>query len=213
MRKISKKYFTTAHAQRRESPIHQIRITSSDKPYDMAEYDLNTTIKPHYVIDREGNIFSCVPETHDIPSFFPYPGTPNCFEIVLLNLGPLLRDNGQFYPMALDSHHMPCANTSADPVEHPYEYCTVQKYRGFAWYENYTTAQLDALYELLCSIAKRHSIRTSFPNDHGQFLQRAVDGHPGIFLGNAFSRHVTGAHPSVELLNILKHVSFYQPEK
>lgn len=200
MLNIDNTYASDRDAFVRRSSFHQVRIASSDSSDDVSAYIRDRHPLCHYIIGRDGRIFRIVSETRECSD-------PSILEVVLINLGPLMRSGTRFFPVAYDSHRMPYPDTSRPQEPHPYEYCTQNKYRSFAWYQNYTSAQLASLAELLRSVTRRHGIPSDFFPTVGQLMPQAAGGRPGIYLANAYNPHVTGAHPSQELVELLKTIA------
>ena len=169
-----------------------------------------------YVIDREGQLHKCFgddfwayhlgcKQSHFSNVGLPYKKLdPHNIGIELDSWGPLLKHtDGKYYPVAFkDGKYTP--NLKCKPAANIYEYCSNQKYRGFQYYERYTTAQLNALSELLMYLQKKHNIKANYSHEIWNVCKRALQGEEGIFSHTSFRADKSDVHPQIELVNLLK---------
>lgn len=175
-------------------------------------------IATSYIIDREGHIHKCFDD--DFWAFhlgctavdFAAKGVkykkldPNNIGIELDSWGALAQhSDGKFYPISYTGGKA-VPNLKCKPVEHIYEYCTAQKYRGIQYYERYTTAQLNALWYLLQHLQQKHNIPANYSSDIWGLCGRALQGTPGIYSHTSFRSDKTDCHPQIELINMLKNL-------
>lgn len=198
MLRIDKSFLRNYVLPARPSAATQIVIHGSRlAPDAIARTD---ALRPHYVIDRQGCIFAMHPEGRA-------PLGDHSISVCLINDGPRMRLGCNFYPVRYDSHHMPTPDDSQPCDPHPYEYCTQNRYRGFAWYQNYTTRQLQSLQSLLRSICFRHGIAVRVSPTMGEFNPHWSADFHGIFLASDIFKGVNLPHPSTDLINIIKSLA------
>jgi N-acetyl-anhydromuramyl-L-alanine amidase AmpD len=175
-------------------------------------------IATSYIIDREGNIHKCFEDdfwawhlgcktTDFAAKGVPYKKLdPNNIGIELDSWGALAQhSDGKFYPISyVGGKAVP--NLKCKPVTYIYEYCPTQKFRGIQYFEQYTTTQLNALYELLVYLKQKHSIPTNYGSDIWSLCGRALRGDPGIYSHTSFRPDKTDCHPQIELINLLKRL-------
>ena len=142
---------------------------------------LHTTerVATAYVISREGHLHRCFDDRFT------------------------QHTDGKFYPITTQNGKV-VPNLKCKPVRNIYEYCTAQKYRGFQYFERYTTAQLDTLGELLRHLMETHRIKPNYQSDIWNVTPRALLGQEGIFAHASYRQDKSDAHPQVELVNLLK---------
>jgi N-acetyl-anhydromuramyl-L-alanine amidase AmpD len=175
-------------------------------------------IATSYIIDREGRLHKCFDDDYwawhlgckaavFAAKGLPYKKLdPHNIGIELDSWGALAKhSDGLFYPVTfVGGKAVP--NLKCKPVPYIYEYCTTQNYRGFQYYERYTTAQLNTLRELLIYLKLKHSIPTNYRSDIWNVCDRALKGETGIFSHTSFRADKTDCHPQVELINLLKQL-------
>ena len=169
-----------------------------------------------YVISREGHLHRCFDDqywayhlglsNHHFTHFgLGYRKLdPQAIGIELDSWGALVQHtDGKFYPVTTkDGKTVP--NLKCKPVPNIYEYCSNQKYRGFQYFERYTTAQLETLDELLRHLTATHRITSNYRSDIWNVTSRALLGQEGIFAHASYRLDKSDAHPQVELVNLLK---------
>ena len=169
-----------------------------------------------YVISREGHLHRCFDDqywayhlglsNHHFTRFgLGYRKLdPQAIGIELDSWGALVQHtDGKFYPVTTkDGKTVP--NLKCKPVPNIYEYCSNQKYRGFQYFERYTTAQLETLDELLRHLTATHRITSNYRSDIWNVTSRALLGQEGIFAHASYRLDKSDAHPQVELVNLLK---------
>lgn len=202
--------------KKRQITIHH--TVSGDGVSGDVAWLMNTTdrIATSYIIDREGHLHKCFvddfwachlgcKQIHFAKAGLPYIKLdPYNIGIELDSWGALLRHtNGKFYPIAY-SNGKAIPNLKCKPVTHIYEYCSTQKYRGFQYYERYTTAQLDTLRELVIYLQIKHQIPAHYNDEIWSVCRRALRGNEGIYSHTSFRADKSDAHPQVELVTLLK---------
>ena len=177
---------------------------------------LHTRERVAYVISREGHLHRCFDDqywayhlglsNHHFTRFgLGYRKLdPQAIGIELDSWGALVQHtDGKFYPVTTkDGKTVP--NLKCKPVPNIYEYCSNQKYRGFQYFERYTTAQLETLGELLRHLTATHRITPNYRSDIWNVTSRALLGQEGIFAHASYRPDKSDAHPQVELVNLLK---------
>ncbi len=179
---------------------------------------LHTTerVATAYVISREGHLHRCFDDkywayhlgltTHHFAKFgLNYRKLdPHSIGIELDSWGALVQHtDGKFYPVTRkDGKIVP--NLKCKAVPNIYEYCSNQKYRGFQYYERYTTVQLETLKDLLRHLMATHRIKPNYQSDIWNVTPRALLGQEGIFAHASYRHDKSDAHPQVELVNLLK---------
>ncbi|MDL2308876.1 N-acetylmuramoyl-L-alanine amidase [Bacteroidales bacterium OttesenSCG-928-B11] len=175
-------------------------------------------IATSYIIDRQGRLHKCFgddfwayhlgcKQSHFANAGLPYKKLdPHNIGIELDSWGALLmHTDGKFYPVAY-SNGKPVPNLKCKPAANIYEYCANGKYRGFQYYERYTTAQLDTLKHLLLYLMAKHGIKAYYSDDIWHICKRALAGQEGVFSHSSFNPGKSDAHPQIELVNLLKAV-------
>lgn len=171
-----------------------------------------------YIITRDGHLHKCFDDqywayhlglsNHHFSKFgISYRKLdPHAVGIELDSWGALAQHrDGKFYPIAVQNGKV-IPNLKCRPVTYIYEYCSGQKYRGFQYFERYTTAQLETLKELLHYLMDRHSISPNYKSDIWNVTPRALMGWEGIFAHASYRQDKSDVHPQVELVNLLKSI-------
>lgn len=175
-------------------------------------------VATHFLIDREGGVHQLFDESywashlglsqkHFNAAHLPYQNIDRMsIGIELDSWGPVLPHNdGQFYPVKWNgTTHVP--NTACNPVKYFYEYCEKNRWKGFLYYEKYTSAQLASLKELLRELCQRHHIPMDYNNDMWVVSTKALRGEPGIFGHCSYRFDKSDVHPQPELVNMLKQL-------
>ena len=169
-----------------------------------------------FVIDREGRLHKCFSDdfwafhlgckqSHFSNAGLTYKKLdPHNIGIELDSWGPLLKHtDGKYYPVTFSNGKF-IPNLKCKPADNIYEYCSSQKYRSFQYYERYTTAQLNALNELLIYLQKKHNIKANYHSEIWSVCTRALRGDEGIYSHTSFRPDKSDVHPQVELVNLLK---------
>ncbi|MDL2308353.1 N-acetylmuramoyl-L-alanine amidase [Bacteroidales bacterium OttesenSCG-928-C03] len=175
-------------------------------------------IATSYIIDRQGQLHKCFnddfwayhlgcKQSHFASAGKPYKKLdPHNIGIELDSWGALARHtDGKFYPVTFAAHK-PIPNLKCKPVANIYEYCGNAKYRGFQYYERYTTAQIDTLKHLLAYLMAKHGIKANYGDDIWGVCGRALAGQEGVFSHSSFRPDKSDAHPQIELVNMLKQL-------
>ncbi len=171
-----------------------------------------------YLIDRQGVVHQLFDDKYWAyhlgmeQRFFAKAGCPykkldpQSVGIELDSWGALMpASDGKFYPVRWNTETKRMeANTKCQPVKYFYEYCQQSKFRGFTYFERYTTAQLDALRELLRNLCTRHGIPKTYNPDIWDVSKRALTGEAGIFTHASYRPDKSDAHPQPELINLIK---------
>lgn len=173
-------------------------------------------IATSYIIDRDGRLHKCFGDdfwayhlgcktSHFSNAGLPYKRLdPYNIGIELDSWGPLFRhSDGKFYPITYSNGKV-IPNLKCKPVPNIYEYCSNQRYRGFQYYERYTTAQLKTLNELLNYLQEKHEIKSNYHPEIWSVCKRALRGDEGIYSHTSFRSDKSDAHPQIELTNLLK---------
>ena len=202
--------------EKRQIVLHH--TVSGDSVNGDMSWWLHTTerVATAYVISREGHLHRCFDDkywayhlgltTHHFAKFgLNYRKLdPHAIGIELDSWGALIQHtDGKFYPMAT-ANGKTVPNLKCKPVANIYEYCTNQKYRGFQYFERYTTAQLDTLKALLLHLMEKHHIKANYKSDIWNVTPRALMGWEGIFAHASYRGDKSDAHPQAELVNMLK---------
>lgn len=207
---------------RRETTAKRQIVIHHTVSGDGVEGDMNwwlhTTerVATSFIIGRDGNIHKCfgddfwayhlgLSNLHFTAFGLPYKQLDRqSIGIELDSWGALAQHtDGKFYPItSLNGRVVP--NLKCRPVKNIYEYCSGQKYRGFQYFEQYTTAQLAALKELLQYLQDKHHIAANYGSDIWNVTTRALMAKEGIFAHASYRKDKSDAHPQVELVNLLK---------
>lgn len=111
--------------------------------------------------------------------------------------------DGKFYPVKWNGTRM-VPNTACKPVPYFYEYCQQNRWRGFMYFEKYTTAQLASLKELLRVLCSKYRIPKTYNPDMWTVSTRALRGEPGIFSHTSYRPDKSDIHPQPEMVNLLQ---------
>ena len=202
--------------EKRQIVLHH--TVSGDSVNGDMSWWLHTTerVATAYVISREGHLHRCFDDkywayhlgltTHHFAKFgLNYRKLdPHAIGIELDSWGALVQHtDGKFYPVTRkDGKIVP--NLKCKAVPNIYEYCSNQKYRGFQYYERYTTVQLETLKDLLRHLMNTHHISPNYKSDIWNVTSRALIGGEGIFAHASYRQDKSDVHPQVELDNLLK---------
>ena len=169
-----------------------------------------------YVISREGHLHKCFDDDcwayhlglsaqHFNRFGISYRRLdPGSIGIELDSWGALLQHkDGLFYPVTMHNGKVE-PNLKCKSVRNIYEYCSNQKYRGFQYFERYTTAQLDTLKDLLHYLMEKYHISANYKSDMWNVTPRALMGWEGVFAHASYRQDKSDVHPQVELVNLLK---------
>lgn len=173
-------------------------------------------VATHYIVDRQGQVHQLFDERYWAyhlglqQKVFTQAGLPykqldkQSIGIEVDSWGFLERHtDGAFYPAKWNGSRF-VANTASRPVTYFYEYCTSQKWKGHIYYERYTTAQLNALRQLIREICSRHGIPKKYNPDMWAISNAALKGTPGIYGHCSYRNDKSDPHPQPELINMLK---------
>lgn len=173
-------------------------------------------VATHFIIDREGQVHQLFDESFwgyhlgleqkiFTQAKVPYKQLDKqSIGIELDSWGYLVpHTDGKFYPAKWDGRRN-VPNTACKPVPYFYEYCTAAQWKGHQYYEKYTTAQLNALRDLLRDLCRRHDIPKTYNNEMWVVSTKALRGEPGIFAHCSYRNDKSDVHPQPELLNLLK---------
>lgn len=169
-----------------------------------------------FLIDREGKIHQMFDEEywayhlgmqqkHFTAAHLSYqPLDKTSIGIELDSWGPLLpAPDGKFYPVKWNGRQY-IPNTACKPVKYFTEYCQQNRFRGFIYYEKYTTLQLSALKELLITLCSKYKISKQYTNEIWAISGKALRGESGIFAHCSYRPDKSDVHPQPELVTILK---------
>ena len=169
-----------------------------------------------YVISREGHLHKCFDDDcwayhlglsaqHFNRFGMSYRRLdPGSIGLELDSWGALLQHkDGLFYPVTMQNGKA-VPNLKCKSVRNIYEYCSNQKYRGFQYFERYTTAQLDTLKDLLHYLMEKYHISANYKSDMWNVTPRALMGWEGVFAHASYRQDKSDVHPQVELVNLLK---------
>lgn len=148
-----------------------------------------------YYISRQGEIYQS--------SYAPQSGT---ITVMLANVGPVILVNYQPYPIRLDRNSMPEPDIAQPPVGLFYEFCQLQKFKGFQHFESYTTQQLHSLKHLLLMLSSNHNIPSNFDLESHAAAYRFKKSMPGIYLNSLINRCVLTPHPQPDLIKIIQQI-------
>ncbi|MBP5401386.1 MAG: hypothetical protein J6Y35_07145 [Bacteroidales bacterium] len=149
---------------------------------------------PNYIVQRDGHIIT-----------LGRPAEGERCDIILDGGIPLLpAADGKFYPVRnTGSGFAPDILRAA--VTYFYEYCQQNRWRGFIYYERYSTAQLAALERLLLDLCHKFRITNPYGKHTWQLCpERTTEGTPGIYTDASFCINGPAVHPQPELINLLK---------
>ena len=175
-------------------------------------------VATHFIIDREGVVHQLFDEKywgyhlglgqkHFNVAKLPWTNLDrHAIGIELDSWGPVLpHTDGQFYPVKWDGRRY-VPNVTCKSVKYFYEYCEKNRWKGHLYYEKYSTAQLNALRELLKELCRRHSIPSAYSNDMWVVSTKALRGEPGIYGHCSYRFDKSDVHPQPELINMLKQL-------
>lgn len=81
-------------------------------------------------------------------------------------------------------------------------------FRGYQYFEKYTTAQLDSLKELLEYLGKKYGIPLAYKGEvMFDYNRRALSGESGIWAHVSFRPDKSDVHPQKELIAMLKSLA------
>lgn len=151
---------------------------------------------PHFIVGCDGHVTG-----------FGHPSDGEMVNIILGGGRPVLP--------AADGHFYPVRNTGSGfspdmlrpPVPYFYEYCRQNRWRGFIYYERYTTDQLAALDRLLRDLCREFGTTKPYGKHTWQLCpERTTEGTPGIYTDASFCINGPAVHPQPELINLLKAI-------
>jgi N-acetyl-anhydromuramyl-L-alanine amidase AmpD len=167
-----------------------------------------------YMIERNGNIHQFYDEKFSgnhlgIPAeTFSSRGIPyqkldlSCIGIELDSWGQVLPVGNKFYPVKWENGKFVPRKDCTPLANYPESYCS--KYRGFEFYERYTTQQLASLEKLLNFLMAKHSIKNTYISDMWDVCNRALKGYEGVFSHTSYRKDKFDIHPQPELVTLLK---------
>jgi len=209
------KYFREKTEKKQITIHHTVSGVGVDG--DVAWWQQGTgRIATSYIIDREGRVHRCFSDdfwawhlgctaAHFAAAGVPYKKLdPGNIGIELDSWGALAEhSDGKFYPVTYAAGKA-VPNLKCKPVQYIYEYCPTQKFRTIQYFEQYTTAQLAALRELLKYLQSKHKIPANYSSDIWSVCRRALQGQAGIYSHVSFRPDKSDCHPQIELVNLLK---------
>ena len=117
--------------------------------------------------------------------------------------GGLVFHKGHWYPAKWDKvlkKHTP--NTKILPIKSVVTY--PEKFRGFAAFERYTDAQIEAVRQLLVFWGERFDISLDYKEDMWDISDNALKGDNGIWAHVSYRSDKSDVHPDPKLINMLK---------
>ncbi len=166
-------------------------------------------VATHFIIDRQGQVWQLIAEEHWAHHLGVSAETFRRLGLPYLNLdrqsiGIELDSWGQVERGTDGKFHPVGAKFRNRTVENVHEYCRSNPFKGHAYYERYTTPQLDSLRCLLRELCQRHGIRKGYNTSMWAVLPAALKGENGIFTHCSYRADKSDCHPQPELINILK---------
>ena len=165
-----------------------------------------------YVIDRDGTIYNLFDDEywachlglsskHFQAAHLPYRNLDSeSVAIELDNWGPVEADpgTGVFYPKG--------KIRKAKPVKYVYEYCYNERWKGHTLWEAYTTAQLQALGQLLKYLCEKYNIPKTYNREMWTVSAAALKGSPGIWSHCSYRNDKSDCHPQHELIKTIREL-------
>jgi N-acetyl-anhydromuramyl-L-alanine amidase AmpD len=125
--------------------------------------------------------------------------------IELTNWGPLLPNNGNFYPiMNSGSGYLP--NTKLRPLA---DVTTLEtQFRGFKYFESYTEQQIQAVQELVTYLGKTYNIPLTYNDNKWDVCNDALAGNSGLFYHVSYrpAPEKTDLFPDPNMISMLKNL-------
>ena len=160
--------------------------------YDYERSNRYAADRPRFVIERDGTV-----SAHHIGSNV----------VALANVGPLVNENGIFYPATRRADGRYEALTHDYTVRVPYEFCTCRPYHGNTLYEFIPDRQLEMLAILLRQMLEERGLAFPYDNQLGVVCPRAVAGRSGIYFASSYTESRADIHPQKELLSLIKSLA------
>lgn len=163
---------------------------------------------PHYVVGRKGDCYNVFGTKYYSHYLERGDADKPVLNIVLDNCGALHRGgDGKFYPVMIDEHEMPIADTAKRAVRYFYEFCSRAPHKGHTHYELIYPAQIDALRDILDYHLHYRRIAYHYDLLTGSGRSSFCRGVPGVYLACDISGCCRDIHPQIELINLLKSLS------
>jgi len=206
------KYFREVHDKKQAVLHHTVSgpgIRGDLKTWLANKYRVSTCI----IIDRDGT-----PNQMFSSKYWAYhTGKGKRLDkasigIELDNWGPLIKGDGDIFNFGTKSKpknkvtqegefYAVYGNRVTVPVTH-----YPDNFRGYNYYESYTTEQLNTVGELLLLWEQRYGIPLDYNEDMWKVSQRALKGTPGVWSHTSYrpAPEKTDCHPQPELIEMLK---------
>lgn len=81
------------------------------------------------------------------------------------------------------------------------------KFRGYQYFEKYTTDQIQAAKELIIAMCAKFNIPMAYNSDMWDVSNKALTGQPGIWSHISVRADKSDCHPQPELIEMLKSLS------
>lgn len=78
------------------------------------------------------------------------------------------------------------------------------KFRGAEYFHKYSSAQIEALRQLIVYLGEVYKIDLSYKEDMWDLSKDALAGKPGVYTHVSFRKDKSDCHPQTELINMLK---------
>ncbi|AEA42582.1 N-acetylmuramoyl-L-alanine amidase [Fluviicola taffensis] len=195
---LASQYYRTAYAKK-QIVLHGTNSDSSPKNIISYWHSNPAKIGAAFIIDRDGTIYQTF-ESHywihhigirgkDFLSLDQYS-----IAITMCCVGGLNEEKGQFFNMH---------NSIIDASE-VIDYG--KNFRGYRYFQKYTSEQLDSLKELLLKLCHSFYIPTQITTEKWDVSLKALDGKPGIYTNVNFRQDVSDCHPQPELIQMLMSI-------
>ena len=82
-----------------------------------------------------------------------------------------------------------------------------KKFRGFNYFQRYSTAQIESLRQLLVFLCVKFNIPKTYNSDMWGISGNALAGKPGIYTHVSYRKDKSDCHPQPELITMLKELA------
>lgn len=157
-------------------------------------------IATHFIIQRDGKIVQCFNSRYWAHHLGVRSSTFQKFNLPNINT----KLNQQSISIELDSWggilQEKAASSKLSLVEYP------NRYRGFRYFEQYTTAQIQSARKLIKYLAHAYSISLDYQEDIWDLSENALKGKVGVWTHTSFRSDKSDCHPQKELIQMLKTI-------
>ena len=190
--------YTAVNTTKKRICLHHTVSSPLSIEGDIATFASQRNVSTHYIIGGDGTVYKCIPENywaHHLGTKYANNAQLNqeTIGIEIDAWGPLTLANGRYltaYGREMDK---------ALPVER-----LDKSFRGYIYFQEYSQAQIDALYLLILKLSAEEKIPIAGLNQTLNFELLVDVSKPGLYSHTNFRADKSDVYPAKRLITMLK---------